>query len=176
VSAFFRNFPQISYNGKTTRNIILRSGIAKGVVEKYGVFYPYTVRMNDRIDTIAFNYYGDSNYFWLICLANDIMDPYNDWPLDDQNFLEYIISKYGSYEYAQSTVHHWKSADVSHWMSPETHAYLDPAEKVGFTVSVSVWDWEHTLNEEKKSIRLLSRKYAPQAMRELQTVFDGDRS
>jgi hypothetical protein len=30
----------------------------------------------------------------MIYLANDIIDPYNEWPMDEYTFHQYIIEKY----------------------------------------------------------------------------------
>ena len=41
-------------------------------------------------------------------LANNIVDPQYDWPLNSTNFNNYIINKYGSIENAQTTYHHYE--------------------------------------------------------------------
>lgn len=33
-------------------------------------------RASDRLDIIAHRYYGDEDYWWIIALANRIMDPF----------------------------------------------------------------------------------------------------
>jgi len=177
VTDFFKTFPIIDYDDSLSRNIILRAGLAKGIVEKYGVFYPYRVKDHERMDTIAFDYYGDSKYFWLVALANDILDPYRDWPLSDTDFMAYVVQKYDSYEYAASTVHHYENTDpnIKWWMTPETRAELEPADRIGHDVEKTIWLWEDQMNEDRKTIKLLSNKYASRAYDELRTTFLGSR-
>jgi hypothetical protein len=31
---------------------------------------------------------------WLVYLANNIIDPYNEWPMDEDTFHRYLIDKY----------------------------------------------------------------------------------
>lgn len=50
-------------------------------------------------DLIAYGYYGDERLFWIICLANRIMDPFTELPVGTKLFIpdfaavqEYVIS------------------------------------------------------------------------------------
>jgi hypothetical protein len=172
---FFGNFPLVEYDDKFTRNLIARASLVKGIVDRFGVFYPYRVKDHERADTIAFDYYGDSGYWWLVYFANGVVDPRHDWPLSDRDFDAYIKAKYGSYELAHGPVRHYLNLDTGQTMTPETRTYLPADEKVGFDVEVSYWTWEHDRNEERKTIRLLSKRYARQAQDELRDAFGLDR-
>jgi hypothetical protein len=37
----------------------------------------HILSLGERLDTLAFKYYGDSDYWWVIALANRIMDPFS---------------------------------------------------------------------------------------------------
>ena len=41
-------------------------------------------------------------------IVNDIIDPYYDWPLNYQNFINYMKSLYGSVDGAKSTVYEYR--------------------------------------------------------------------
>ena len=45
---------------------------------------------------------------WLIFLANNIVDPYYSWPLTQNTFQDFIISKYGTIANAKSTIKHYR--------------------------------------------------------------------
>lgn len=173
---YFRYFPKVEYSpGVTLSNLLLRADMAKDIINRYGVFYPYRIKDHERADTVAFDYYGDSKYYWLVLAANDILDPYHDWPLCDRDFDAYIRSKYGRLETAMSTVHHYENPEADYWMTPETRAALAPADRIGFDVEKTCWQWEWDRNEDRKSIRLLSRRYAPKAHADLVSSFTGER-
>jgi hypothetical protein len=55
---------------------------------------------DDRIDTLSNLYYENPGYTWLIWLTNDVIDPYFDLTLNDDDFNDHITSKYGSYDLA----------------------------------------------------------------------------
>jgi hypothetical protein len=58
------------------------------------LFYSYDLKESDRPDIIAHKYYDDSNKYWMVLFANEIMDPLYDWPLTSQQFDDYLKNKY----------------------------------------------------------------------------------
>jgi hypothetical protein len=103
-NAYFKKLPLINYQGSIAINLLQRVDFNKNVKSFSTAFYPYTIDKENKIDHIAFNYYDDSNFDWLIYHANDIIDPYYDVPLTESEFNSYIIKKYGSIRNAQRTV------------------------------------------------------------------------
>jgi len=55
---------------------------------------PYTVEEGERPEDIANFYYGSVDYSWLVYMANNIIDPYHEWPLNTQEFNDMLIEKY----------------------------------------------------------------------------------
>lgn len=101
---FFSKMGTISYNNELVTNI-LTSVKFKDIVLKNNVnFYPYVVKEGERPDSIAYHYYEDERYAWLVLLSNSIMDPYFEWPLSLGEFNEFLKKKYGSVETAISTI------------------------------------------------------------------------
>lgn len=91
---YFNNLPEINYNGVLVKDISRRVNFLKQTVENPYVYLPYTIQEGDRAEDIAYHYYGDANYAWLVYLANNIVDPYNAWPLDEETFHQFLIDKY----------------------------------------------------------------------------------
>jgi len=94
ATKYFENFPIINYEGKRVRDITRRSSFVRAVSNNPYVYYPYTVKENERAEDIALDYYGSVEYVWLIYMANNIIDPYYEWPMDTQTFNDYLVSKY----------------------------------------------------------------------------------
>jgi hypothetical protein len=103
-NAYFKKFPLINYQGSIAINLLQRADFIRNVKSFSTSFYPYTINKENKIDHIAFNYYDDSNFDWLIYHANDIIDPYYDVPLTEDEFNSFIIKKYGSIRSAQRIV------------------------------------------------------------------------
>lgn len=91
---YFKSFPTTTWDKKEVVDISRRATILNKVKgDPYG-FIPYTVQDGDTIEMIAYHYYGDAELSWLILLANDIIDPYEDFFKEEAQLDQYIINKY----------------------------------------------------------------------------------
>lgn len=146
MSQYFNKFPTISYNGVDIKNITLRTKVLDSFKRDANNFYPYIIKDGETADALAFDYYDDPNYMWLIYLINDIIDPYHDWPLSSYMFDEYMKVKYGSVYEAQSTTLYYKKKPVKYYMNLDTNTYLAEAD---YDSSVSGYNWKLvTIDEE----------------------------
>jgi len=188
---YFTNFPLIEYGGSTARNILLKSEFFKQVINSAGAFYTYVVRNGERPDTIAYDYYGSSDYTWLVYLSNVIIDPYFEWPLTDLQFDEYIVDKYGTMSNALQTVVYYeynKNIDpttddeyeynINYKMDKDTYAALTDPTNPNYDATVaakwiakSAYDYELDKNDSLRPIRLLDVSYLNQVNREISNIF-----
>ena len=104
MAGYFNFFPTLNYANNLATNVIAKIKFDQSIQENFAVFYPYTIEQGERADQIAARYYGDPTLDWIIYLSNNILDPYYDWPKTTNEFNNYILSKYGSFEYAQSKI------------------------------------------------------------------------
>lgn len=115
---YFNKLPEIRYNNVLVRDITRRVNFLKQSVENPYVFLPYTIQEGERAEDVAYYYYGDANYAWLVYLANNIIDPYHQWPMDEETFHNYLIDKYAE----KSGRTGW---DVIAWAQDETDRFGD---------------------------------------------------
>lgn len=116
MSQFFGQFPRIRYdiggknykNFQTITNIFFRLGIVQKALSNSSSYYEHIIRDEDRPEILAEKLYGNPEAYWIIFLANNIIDYQYDWPLDSASFIKFIIDKYGSVETAQTTYKHYK--------------------------------------------------------------------
>lgn len=165
--------------------MLAKISLIKDVLNSIDAFYPYIIKDYERPDIIAYDVYNDETLVWVIYFANNIVDPYYDWPLFGDQFTEYLEKKYQTSIYSlMSTTSHYKYTGISneaqedidrksYKMSPETHAYMvaNSIDTSGWS-PVSIYDYEDELNEAKRSIRLLNKFYIPQLEKELLYIFD----
>lgn len=104
----FNKFPVISYNGQLAVNLIPKIKFTEAAKAAAASYYPYTISEGERPDIIAANYYDDARYSWLIYMVNDIVDPYYDWPLTEEEFSKYIVKKYGTAVAATESIAFWR--------------------------------------------------------------------
>lgn len=94
MAKYFENFPIIEYQGRKVRDITRRNTFLKTVSTNPYLFLPYTVKEGERAEDVAEFYYGSVDYIWLVYLANNIIDPYHQWPMDAKTFNSYLAEKY----------------------------------------------------------------------------------
>jgi hypothetical protein len=104
MSKFLSYAPPITHSGAIATNVFSKLKLVATQGQNPYTYHPYVIKDGDRPDTIANAYYGSPEYAWLIYLANDIVDPYYDWPLSYSEFAGYLVDKYGSVEYAQEKI------------------------------------------------------------------------
>jgi len=158
MSDIFDIFDKVNYNGIQTTNILRQVYFINDILNKEGVFHPYIVKDNERADSIAFDYYGNSSYTWLIYAANEIFDPYLDWPLNDRDFYRYMNNKYGDVDSTKNQIMYYYNNEKSYTKTIETFDN-DPIEKRVGWHPMMVYDFEVELNDRKRHIRLLSNEY-----------------
>ena len=97
---FFEKFPLLLYtldDNKTFQSVpdILRRAVLSEELKKNGSYFDqYDIKDGETPEMVADYWYGNSNLHWLILLANDIIDPRFDWPLNYENLIEYCKGKY----------------------------------------------------------------------------------
>lgn len=105
---YFTKLGTIDYNNESVVNIISSARIRESIKSKIDLFYPYTISEGERADNIASFYYGDPRYSWLVYLCNEIIDPYFEWPLSENEMRKFLITKYGSIEESIKTIMFFK--------------------------------------------------------------------
>lgn len=157
---YFANFPKITYKNKKARNILLRAAIRDTVKQNVSVYLPLTLEDGERTDMISQDLYNNAGYDWLVKFANDIIDPYFDWLLDDYKFSQFIDKKYGSIENALSQILYYKNVDQPDiTITVDTYNLMTIDEKP-FYVMVTAYDYEVEKNEARRIVDIISPEYA----------------
>lgn len=170
---YFSNHPVITYRDLQIRNLMLSARVAKGVLDKVSVVYPYTLEDGDTPTMIAYDYYGSVDFVWLVLLANNIVDPYTQWYKSQYDLDQYIAKTYGSIAEAMATTHHYahNTDDTYPMVTPTSFAYLESEFKSQFH-PVSVYDYEVSLNEARRTINLIDSNKASQIALELERLLN----
>lgn len=107
---YFEKFPLTEYNGVPSLNITRRVAFNQNIRNFITAFYTHTLSTGEKFENVAYNYYDDVDYDWLIYHANDIVDPYFQTALDYESFDNFIIQKYGSLRDARRKIIHYKNS------------------------------------------------------------------
>ena len=161
---------------------MIRNKLKDAVEDDITVYYPYIIPEGMRPDVLSYQYYGDTIYTWAIFLANNIVDPYWEWPLSYKDFREYMVDKYGSVETAQSQIHHYEyiaraRAEKTGTSDPvpayrleidyQTYTETDVLERE----IIYSYGYEQDLNESKREIQLIDAQYIQSVQDEARGLF-----
>jgi hypothetical protein len=188
MAFFFENHPKISYdiqkNGitHTVQNPLVRFKLQNILKNRTALYYTHDINEGQSIEFIADRYYGDSTLDWVIYIVNDIIDPQYDLPMDYQQFITYVKSKYSSVESALNTVHHYEhiiqtqSVLFDGTIVPEKVIVVDETTYNTLTATerreVSNYTYEERLNESKRTIKILEKEYLNQFLDEAKSIFE----
>lgn len=114
---YFETLPVVAYNNRYVKNLIARSKFFKQAKKIRTLYYDYTIKDGERPDVVAYNYYGNSEYYWVIFLVNDIVDPYYDWPMDQNTFEAFLKKKYGSVEQAMTKILFYQKNPTTYYIN-----------------------------------------------------------
>ena len=155
------------------KNIFKRSKLRSDVDQAITVFNYYYVRENYRPDMVAEEIYEDPELDWIILTTNNIINIRDQWPLNHNDLHNYIVEKYGS-EANLSGIHHYETKkmvdEYNRTVIPaglqvdanftfQYKNYSNSMVTVNPVVSVTNYDYEVKLNEEKRRIKILKPEY-----------------
>lgn len=109
MDKFFTKFPNINYNGTVCKDVCRTVRLDPTSKKQVQLFHPYQIEAGLRPDHISEAYYNDSEMDWLIWLTNDLIDPYYNWYLSEQEFENFIVKKYGSIEAAVKKIKYYRN-------------------------------------------------------------------
>ena len=159
---YFSEFPKIDYNitgvngnVKEITDIWRRVKVRSKIADNVALYDQYDVPEGDSPETIAFKVYGSTDYFWVICLLNNVVNRYHDWPLDEFNFQQFVKDKYDNPE----AIHHYEKTQLSGRQTGEgpadySHKIEVNADEAG-AEAVSNIQYERRLQDNKRQIRVL---------------------
>lgn len=182
--AYFEQLPDLNYPflddrdflvKRKVKNLFRRAKIRDDIFSSIVYFEKYKITGDDRPDNVAEKVYGDPELDWVVLLSNNIINIYDQWPLDETSLRNYIDSKYTKTE--QSQVKHYLTTEIKDSLdrlirpkdiivSKESYnsysfSYYDSNLKFTRTlgneslIQVTNFDYEIEVNEEKRNIFLV---------------------
>jgi len=190
---YFKHVPDFDYvsrlpNSKLindyvkTKNIFKRVRLSDEIFGELTYFNKYTIKNQERPDSVAYNVYKDSNLDWLVMLSNNIINIQTEWPMDQISYNNYLLNKYGSYENMYG-VHHYETIEVLDTNKNEilpkglevpqdfSITYFDNGvEKIATNITgeISNLVYEDRVQEEKTNIYLLRPEYISLIINEIE--------
>lgn len=172
---YFKSFPRIDYtfgdDSIQVLDFIHRWKIRDSVKANSSAWSKWVVRDEDTLLSMAETLYGSQHHYWVILMMNDILDPLFGWPLNERDLKSYVKSIYGADK--THDIHHWEAEEDDNLYS------VEPGTIVSFDypynkISINNFDFEASVNEAKRPIKLLKPEYMPQLRREREKILSSN--
>lgn len=181
---FFDKFDQIKYDptgegvGKDATNILNALLVKHNPIDNAVLWFYHTVTEGDSPEVLAFKYYGNTRYHWVIMFMNQVVDPFYDWTLDPQKFAAMVDARYGAGNAPK--LHHMTDLDnddkrIDEVAQADMEAYFDIHGEYPVNIRpVSNYDYEWELNDVRREVRILQSKYLTEFLSQFETLMSGE--
>jgi hypothetical protein len=167
--AYFNKLPKTTFDNQTITNLAISVKLHKLVKDDAFALLNYAIKDGESPDTVAFNYYEDASYAWLVLLSNNIIDPYYEWPLSVYNFENFIKKKYGSIPAAQATTIHCEHNTKDITVSADSLT-VSNGVSTGDYAAIDAYTDHDKINENRKFIKLINRSYLAQVTEQFNSL------
>jgi len=167
--AYFSRFPLMAYDVKGNKdyklviNILKRVKLRASVKNGLMLFDKYDVVAGENPEDIAFKYYGDANFHWVILMTNNITDRFYQWPLTQPQFDNFLTDKYGAGN--EDTIHHYEVNQLSGPTSssgPDDYSFrVEVNSDYPNPILVSNREYEERIQDKNRQIQLLNPRHLP---------------
>ena len=177
---YFRELPNLNYQSTSSdrsssrdyvvvKNIFRRAKLRDDLKYIFTSLVDYYIKYGIRPDQVADDLYGDPELDWVVLTSANIINVRDEWPLDSYEIYNYTLNKYGN---DLNQIRHYETTEVK----DSSGRLILPKGKVvdsGFTIpdpssstatlnpvgGVTNYEYESKLNDEKRSIYIISPGY-----------------
>ena len=177
---YFRELPNLNYQSTSSdrsssedyvvvKNIFRRAKLRDDLKYIFTSLVDYYIGDGIRPDQVADDLYGDPELDWVVLTSANIINVRDEWPLDSYEIYNYTLNKYGN---DLNQIRHYETTEVK----DSSGRLILPKGKVvdsGFTIpdpssstatlnpvgGVTNYEYESKLNDEKRSIYIISPGY-----------------
>jgi len=192
---YFRYLPNFDYVSRLpdaknigdyvqVKNLFRRAKINEELFQNINFFTKYKIVGDERPDNVAYKIYDDQYLDWLVLLANNIINVEEEWPLSQQSFYNFMLSKYGS-ETAFNNPHHYETVQVKdsngrtilkaglEVPSDYSITYFDSGlnqvvTNTNTTTMVTNYEYEDKIQDNKRNIYVVKGEYISEILNDLE--------
>ena len=188
---YFRELPNILYPSflpekassldfTLVKNVFRRVKVRDDLYKHFVVFDKYEIPEGARPDTVAENLYGTSLLDWVVLTVAGIINVRNEWPLSNRDLFNYCSNKYGD---SLNSVRFFETREVkdssnrvilpkgkivdSNFTIPKPG---EPSATLNPVVGISNYEYETSLNEEKRNINVLREENITEFLEDMREI------
>lgn len=191
MSNYLNSLPNLKYpslNPKSNslfdlddvKNFFVRLIIREDIFQNVNFNTKYKIKGNERPDNVAEKVYGNSKLDWIVLLSNNIIDVYNEWPVEDFRFYEFLDNKYQGQNY--NDIAYYETTEIRDTQGrlllkkglrvDSTFTFTNPLTNSTTSpiIPVTYLDIEKKKNDAKRNIVLLRKEYVAKVDSEIREL------
>ncbi len=191
MSNYLNSLPNLKYpslNPKSNslfdlddvKNFFVRLIIREDIFQNVNFNTKYKIKGNERPDNVAEKVYGNSKLDWIVLLSNNIIDVYNEWPVEDFRFYEFLDNKYQGQNY--NDIAYYETTEIRDTQGrlllkkglrvDSTFTFTNPLTNSTTSpiIPVTYLDIEKEKNDAKRNIVLLRKEYVAKVDSEIRDL------
>ena len=117
---YFRELPNLEYQNFLSdsissqsyvivKNLFRRNKLRDDLQNVFTIFDKYEIREGARPDTVAEEYYNNSEYDWVVIITSGIINIIDEWPLSNRDLYNYAEEIYGT---KLNDIHHYETKEI----------------------------------------------------------------
>ena len=192
---YFRELPNVEYQDflsdsissqsyLTVKNLFRRNKLRDDLQNVFTIFDKYEIVEGARPDTVAEEYYGDSDLDWVVLITAGIINVRDEWPLSNRELYIFTENKYTIQEI--NSVHHYETTEVkdkdgrlilpagkhvnNNFTIPKPDTSNEETATLNPVIGISNWEYEVRENNKKGSIYLLKKIYLQQFLNDMRDI------
>ena len=203
---YFRELPDVDYQSFLSdtisskdylrvKNLFRRNKLRDDLQNVFTLFNKYQIVEGARPDTVANEFYGNSELDWVVLMTAGIVNVRDEWPLSNQDLHNYSVKKYGLENLYN--IHHYETTEVKDSLGKlilpagkvvdssfiisyydDGSYYTNDSNILGLNVvnisnpiiGITNYEYESKKNDEKSSIYLLKQSYLQQFLNDMRSI------
>ena len=203
---YFRELPDVDYQSFLSdtisskdylrvKNLFRRNKLRDDLQNVFTLFNKYQIVEGSRPDTVANEFYGNSELDWVVLMTAGIVNVRDEWPLSNQDLHNYSVKKYGLENLYN--IHHYETTEVKDSLGKlilpagkvvdssfiisyydDGSYYTNDSNILGLNVvnisnpiiGITNYEYESKKNDEKSSIYLLKQSYLQQFLNDMRSI------
>ena len=153
MAKYTKILPQLVYNGVSITDITHRLDMLKTVEQYQTMYYSVTIDETATPEKVAEQYYGNQDYWWIVCAINKVIDPFYDWVMRETEVYAYVDKIYEN----QDDIHHYEDEYYNQYEANDVEETRIPVTNL---------EWELHLNDKMRHIMLLKAEHVPKIAEE----------
>tara|TARA_Y100000004_G_scaffold95394_2_gene106879 strand:+ start:1388 stop:1900 length:513 start_codon:yes stop_codon:yes gene_type:complete len=168
--SFFKQFPRTLYLvDDTLVNIpdLFRRVKPNELFDNMAYMNEYEVQDGQKPEHISYDLYETVDYYWVILVCNNIIDPYHDWPKSNLDLAEFAKQRYGAENLGK--IHHYVDST-----NEDIRVNFDETKfNLNQIKIVTNIQHEEKINEEKRKIKLPKPEFIEEIAGQFRSLIRG---